>query len=287
MFVDDTGCGCNKVDKNKEGSRNIMQQAQHNSQKHSDYVEVTGGLIAADKSHCYSVKWKHEKGIQVPDFGHDEEGIHLKQGDGTSRRIKLLQSDVEHKTLGCWVNPVGVKIKAKKQIQMMIQNWTNRMEHSYLPPRLVRKSYETELKKQIQYRLPVYMFSKKECDEMMKSINPTILHANYANKNYARALLEANDQYAGMKMTHLYDLMGNEKLKFLFMHLRRWDDTGKLLTISMQKTQLECGTNDLFYHLNHEKWSKLTMPTWNTHLWEYCDMRAIKLDINRLWAPLI
>ena len=281
MFVDDTGCGCNKVDKHKEGSRSIMQQAQHNSQKHSDYVEVTGGLIAADKSHCYSVKWKHEKGVQVPDFGHDEEGINLRQGDGTTREIKLLQSNVEHKTLGCWVNPVGVKIKAKKQIRLMIQNWTNRMEHSYLPPRLVRKSYETELKKQIQYRLPVYMFSKKECDDMMKLINPTILHANYANKNYARALLEANDQYAGMKMTHLYDLMGNEKLKFLFMHLRRWDDTGKLLTISMQKTQLECGTNDLFYHLNHKKWSKLTTPTWNTHLWEYCDMRAIKLDINK------
>ena len=115
----------------------------------------------------------------------------------------------------------------------------------------------------------------------MKIVNPTILHSHFVNKNYPRTLLQADDQYAGMKMTHLYDLMGNEKLKFLFMHLRRWDDTGKLLTISMQKTQLECGTNDLFYHLNHKKWSKLTTPTWNTHLWEYCDMRAIKLEIKK------
>jgi len=281
MFVDDMGCGCNKVKAKEAQRKSIMQQAQHNSQKHSDYVEVTGGLIAADKSHCYSVKWKHENGQKVPDLEGGERDIELTQGDGVTRKIKLMKSDVEHKTLGCWVNPIGVNEKAKQQIRTMIKTWTNRMEHSYLKPKLVRKSYETELKMQIQYRMPIYKFSKADCDEMMKLINPTILHAHYANKNYARSLLEANDQYAGMKITHLYDVMGTEKLKFLFMHLRRWDDTGKLLTISMQKTQLECGTSELFFQLDYEKWAKLVTPTWSTHLWEYCDSRAVRLEIKK------
>ena len=227
------------------------------------------------------MKWKYENGQKVPDLEGGERDIELKQGDGVTRKIKLKRSDVEHKTLGCWVNPIGVYEKAKQQIRTMIKTWTNRMEHSYLKPNLVRKSYETELKMQIQYRMPIYRFSKADCDEMMKLINPTILHAHYANKNYARSLLEANDQYAGMKITHLYDVMGTEKLKFLFMHLRRWDDTGKLITISMQKTQLECGTSKLFFQLDYDKWMKFVTPTWSTHLWEYCNLRAITLEIKK------
>jgi len=52
-IVDDTGCGSNFA----TNERGVMQQAQINSQKQSDYVDVTGGMIAADKCHYYHVKW--------------------------------------------------------------------------------------------------------------------------------------------------------------------------------------------------------------------------------------
>ena len=100
--------------------------------------------------------------------------------------------------------------------------------------------------------MSVYSFTKEECDEIMKIINPVLLHANYANEKYARSLLQANDQYGGMGVTHLYDIMGTEKLKFMFMHTRRFDTTGKLLLMSMQNTQLECGSGNLFFNLNYD-----------------------------------
>jgi len=275
MFVDDTTCGCNI----HNTDTTLMKQAQFNSQKHSDYVHVTGGMVAADKCHFYNINWKFVDGIQSP-CEPAQEHMHLDQGDGVRRNIKQLHAHEEHKTLGCWVNPLGVKKKAYDQIRGFMIGWKTRILHSSLPPTLIKQSYESELRNQIRYRMPVYMFDEGECDELMKIISPVLLHANYINKNYPRALLQANSQYGGLGITHLYDIMGMEKSKFLFMHLRRQDTTGKLFQISMQQTQLECGSETLFYNLDYDKYGPLTTNTWNTNLWQYYSSRAIEMDLT-------
>ena len=86
MFVDDTECGCNVAGMNVNS---VMEQAQHNSQKHSDYVETTGELIAADKSHFYHIKWLLASGFQIPvEDSEITSSMYLLQGDGIRREIK-------------------------------------------------------------------------------------------------------------------------------------------------------------------------------------------------------
>jgi len=276
MFVDDTGCGCNQ----RAISRTIMQQAQLNCQYHSKYVETTGGMIAADKSHFYHIDWEFKNGIPVPKEHHSDDIISLHQIDGFTREFKRMQNKDEHKTLGCWVNPIGNNTKAFQQMATFMRNWVNRMKHSRLPAKLIRKSYDSELKSQLRYRLPIYMFTSQQCDELMKIINPTLLHANYMNKNYPRSLLQAGEQYGGMNLTHIYDLMGMEKTKFLLMHLRRQDTTAKLLEIEFQNIQLECGSETLFFNLEYEKFSQLITDSWSKHLWKYYDDRVIEMDLD-------
>jgi len=189
-------------------------------------------MIAADKSHFYHIEGEFNKGFPVPKRTSQQQTITLKQIDGFSREFKKLENSEEHKTLGCWVNPLGSNVKAFQQMQTFMKNWVKRMQHSHLPAKLVRKSYyESELKSQLRYRLPIYMFTKKQCGELMKIINPTILHSHFANRNYPRTLLQAGEQYGGMNVPHTYDVMGMEKTKFLFIHLRREDTTAKLLQI--------------------------------------------------------
>lgn len=206
--------------------------------------------------------------------------LYLKQGDGRKRPVKKLQSNVEHKTLGCWMNPIVVQCKAYDQIRMFILNWKNGILHSSLPPHLVKQSYETELRSQIRYRMPIYRFDDKQCNTLMKIISPVLLHANYINKNYPRSLMQANSQYGGLGITHIYDVMGIEKLKFLLMHIRRHDTTRDLLHISMQQTQVECGSEKLFFDLNHDVYGHFTTPTWNTNLWQYVSSWTITMDSN-------
>ena len=282
-FVDDTGCGCNAK---SEECESILDQTQHNCQKHSDYVETTGGMVAADKSHYYDIRWEIRDGIQKSKRDEcDESKILLRQCDGVVREFRKMKPYEEHKTLGCWVNPLGIQNKAYLQIQNFMQSWANRMRHSNLPAKLIRKSYESELKSQIRYRLPVYAFSKKQCDKLMKIVNPILLHSQFMNKNYPRTLVYANDQYGGLNMTHVYDIMGIEKIKFFFMHLRRQDTTAQLLLISMQTTQMECGSGKLFFNLPYTTFSKLATKTWCKSLWEYCDAREMEFDIGLNVVP--
>jgi len=284
-FVDDTGCGCNN--KSKE-CVSIMDQTKHNCQKHSDYVETTGGMVAADKSHYYQIQWEIRNGMQVEKRDTcNQSKICLKQCDGVVREFRKMQSYEEHKTLGCWVNPLGIQNKAYIQIQNFMRSWANRMRHSTLPAKLIRKSYESELLSQIRYRLPVYIFSKKQCDKLMKIVNPILLHSQFMNKNYPRTLVYANDQHGGLNMTHIYDIMGIEKIKFFFMHLRKQDTTAKLLLISMQTTQLECGSSKLFFNLPYKTFSSLATKTWCKSLWEFCDTKELEFDIAlNVIAPL-
>ena len=278
MFVDDTGCGCNE---GNGDTRDIMEQAQENCQHHSNYVETTGGMIAADKSHFYHIPWEFVNGFQRAKLDVENTSkIVLNQCDGVTRPFRKMSASEEHKTLGCWVNPLGKQEKAYQQIETFARNWVNRMSHSNLPAHLIRKSYESELKSQIRYRMPIYMFTKTQCDDIMKIINPTVLHSHFVNKNYSRTLLQADDQYAGLNVTHIYDLMGMEKTKFLFMHLRRQDTTAKLLQIAMQSLQLECGSEKLFFNIDYSQYSPLVTPTWCTNLWEYYDARAIYMDLD-------
>jgi len=90
------------------------------------------------------------------------------------------------------------------------------------------------LLKQLEYRLPTTCLSKKDCDEIMGIYFPTICHGYHIHRNFNRKFICASKKYGGLGLTHLYDLMGQWKTKFLVKHLRRNDKTGKLFRISLE-----------------------------------------------------
>ena len=47
-------------------------------------------------------------------------------------------------------------------------------------------------------------------------------------KTTARTIIHAPIQYTGFSLHHIYDLQGHEKLKFVLLHTRRFDYTGKI-----------------------------------------------------------
>ena len=75
--------------------------------------------------------------------------------------------------------------------------------------------------------------------------------------------------------------MGGEKMKFLLMHLRRKDITGKLMEISLKHTQIECGSKQFFFNLDYDdRWGESVTWTWMVHLWEYLSESSITTDIG-------
>ena len=113
----------------------------------------------------------------------------------------------------------------------------------------------------------------------MKKTEATLLNAYSIQRNCARVVLYAPLSYGGLGIQHLYHVQGIQKLKFFNMHIRRNDNTGKLLQISMKWTQLEIGTKQSFFQESYYDMNKYITKTWLTHIWEYLHSCQITMQI--------
>ena len=277
LYIDDSAQCCN----NTSEGRSLLQQTEHNLQYHAHLVYATGGVLALDKCKYYDIRHSFVNG--KPRFLRKNEfdSVLEIQSDFNSPKsiIKLLNFDQAHKTLGYFVCPSGNQQETVKQLSNLARKWVNRVQQSTLRDYEILLAYESVLLRQWAYRLPGSRLTYDECNKIMKIVEPTLLHAMHSQKNLSRTLLQAGDTYAGMGFRHLYDLAAEEKFKFLKMHIKRNDTTGKLLRISMQVSQLQSGCEKPFYNLSYESYSHLVTPTWFTSLWEYMDSRLINLDL--------
>lgn len=126
---------------------------------------------------------------------------------------------------------------------------------------------------QVAYRLAAASFTFAQCDELMKMIYPIVLNSYGFHRHFSRTMAAALFHYGGLHITHFYDLQGQQKLKFLTMHLKRNDTTGKLIKIAMQNMQISLGSSKQFYHLSFDSYSHLLPDSWLKHIFEYLDSR--------------
>ena len=282
LYVDDLSGGTNQSHDESAGILGIMKQASLNLQKHVDLVNVTGGDIALDKCWFYLVEWIFEEGEPCAKPKSDQNANLIITDPNTKNMIKIAQMDVDesHKTLGCFVNPMGDSKSAFNQIMGFAREWRDANSTSRLRTHEILKSYYANLLPKIKYRLPTYTLTFDQCECIMKAIRPTILHSMSIQEHFSKTIMEASDQYMGLNIQHLYDVMGLEKIKFFLMHVRRKDVTGKLMIMSLKYSQLECGSGNIILNMNFGKWEKLVTWTWVVSLWEYIDKGGITMDIT-------
>ena len=279
FFIDDTKKVCNQI---KHGMT-LRDQTEYNMQKHTYYIAATGGSLALDKCTWYQIIFSFDSNgdpyilnkVQMP----GEIDV-FKNFEGEKVRIRRLEYDEAHRSLGYFVSPDGSSDAHFEFTKDLVHKWSSRVKSSRLNSSQILKSYETVLKRQLLYRSVATSFSHRQCDSLMKLINPILLHAANLNEHFPRSIMEAGEEYAGFNWAHLYDMHCQEKLQFLMMHLRKKDTTGKLLQISMKFTQLQLGVESNFLSLDYDDYSYLCQTTWLTHLWEYVSSRGLDVTLT-------
>ena len=198
--------------------------------------------------------------------------------------IDQLDPNDPHKNLGCHLAPTGNQHQTYKQLLEASTAWANSVLGSILTPQDIVHSYHCNLLPGIIYRLAAASLSSAQCDLIMKPIFTPLLNAYGVPRTISRTLVHASPQYAGMSLKHIYDLNGIEKLKFLMLHLRRFDYTGKLMFITLQWTQLWLGISTPFLHSQHDEYQHLTPSTWISHLWQYLCSRQLIIDTTKSYC---
>ena len=278
MFVDDTSQICNTFVKFC-----LMEQTRRNLQLHSPLVFVTGGLIVLDKCSFYHVKFEFDDDGNPKMLTLEENPSVLqirRTFDETVEHIKQMDPNSEHLTLGYFIAPSGSNVLTLEQLSNFISEWATKVRSSTLSEKKIFLSYDSVLRPQLQYRLVANSLTFEECDKLFRPVFNILINASGIQRHMHRTLARASELFAGLNITHLYDLHGTEKLKFFFVHLRRFDNAGKLIFILMQLTQLYIGSEKFFMNENYASSEFLSPPSWIKHLWKYTSDNEIKIDLT-------
>ena len=276
LFVDDTAIGVTDNAKTKE---TVLEQLEFDQQKHGLYMYSAGHKLAFDKCYFYLIDFIRDG------YGHRHKLIHeldgsleLREGFDTQYKpIKRLQPFASHKTLGIHIAADGNQKGQKRALKKKIEEWCQKLKTRYLNGHDTLYAYNAYLMAGLRYILCTSSLSYKDCDILGKLTEPILLNAYSTQRNCSRTVLYASKKLGGFGIYHLYHVQGFEKLKFFLHHIRKNDQTGKLIKISAKWTQLEIGTSLPFTHHCYEKMKPFITNTWLTHLWDYLDTCNIRL----------
>lgn len=271
MFVDDSAQLCNTF---KEPNTTILEQTTSNLQLYSDLVYTTGGKLAHDKCKFYYVNFFFDENDNAKMCSKQDLPTALLVVDAESNEavsIKHLDVSDPHKTLGYYLSPAGCQEALYDVLYHFASKWASSVHGSHLTPNEINLSYHTVLLPQLTYRLAASSLSYIQCDNIMKIIYPRLLNTHGLPRSFPRHIASAPYTCVGLNIIHLYDLQGRENIKFLTLHTKRMDTTGKLMTIHMKCIQLIIGTKHPFQTLNFTQYSQLISHSWLKYIWEYLD----------------
>ena len=269
LFVDDTALGvtANRI---KNGNT-VLQQLEQDEQKHALLLFAEGHRLALQKC-CYYISTYIREGTKHRHkLIHEEPGeLRLREGYGLElKTVKRLQPFEAHRTLGNFISINGRQTCQFRHLKKLVRTWVNRVKSSALSKQNRLLAYHGYLIPSLSYRLATSSLTFKQCKKLQTLLDPILLHAHGLQRNTPKIVLFSTSTQAGLNISHLYHVQGQEKLKLLLMHIRRNDTTGKLLNISIAQTQIELGIEKSFLTKNFHQYSAYITPTWTTHLWNY------------------
>ena len=282
-FVDDTELGVNSA--SLPHQTDLLHAAAITDQKHTLYWFSTGGLNATDKGSWYYITFSFRNGRPVFNSITDSPAELRTSPKFQSPTILTprLNYNQAHTTLGCTVAPNMDSSAQLHIIKKLAKFWVQKNTTNFLTPSDKLRSFHSVFIPKISYRLGLACFSYDQCNDIMKIITPTILHASHFQQHFSRNLTYAPPQYGGLRIPHFFYIMAQSKAKLFTYHYRLQDKTGKLFKISLDISQLQCGLSTPVYQLDYLKWKSILTPSWFTHFWSLLSVCDISLSISNQW----
>ena len=195
-----------------------MEHLRCDEQRHAFLLYAAGHLLALFKCIYYFYSFKLVGTRFVHTRNEDLPGDLLLQSKygGSHEKIRRLQPDESHKTLGCHIS---VSMSQKKQFEVIrdaIKSWTEKIQTSALSSEDKIYAYRSILEKKLLYVLPTCSFTYKQCSELDKLLSSTLFNIHKIQKNCNRNVLYSSREHGGLDILSIYHLQGISKLQFFF-----------------------------------------------------------------------
>lgn len=291
FFIDD------RISNTLADSHNVpelVKKFQINENLQVDLLNATGGAIAPKK--C--VWWLLQKDQGNLHFKYNTKNLHqhkfkLKNtGDDHWYDITMLQPDEAEKYLGAWIGPEMNPKKQIKKLEQKIGTWSKQLLSRRVPALLIPRAYTDYLKPSIAHPLVACDLTFEEADRLMRKIRMTLNEKTRYHSRTALAVQHGPIDLLGEALLHIFDIAGEEKLAFLFAHLRKnqneklhgqRDTVAEAIFTSLKDHQLWLGHFDLLFNTNFDEWQPLLgTRSWIISIWRYVCYRSLHIDLNEV-----
>ena len=123
----------------------------------------------------------------------------------------------------------------------------------------------------IQYPLDATCFSEQQCDRIQSKYLPTFLSRMGINRSMATAVRHGPLDFGGVDIFSLGTEQGIQHTKMLLSHVRKQDQVGQMIAISLNHLQLQAGISWPVLNRNGSKQWQYVDSCYLTNTWEFLD----------------
>jgi len=192
-----------------------------------------------------------------------------------------------NRTLGVQWAPDGNVVKEIKGGLEKAKKWAASLRRAQLSNVDRWVAYNSCVKPALLYPQVPQQCDPEDMAPIQTEVDRIVCHALGLNEHFPRAVLHGSVEGGGMGVPTLWAEALADKAVYFLHHVRRQDEVGRQLSLSMALTQVELGVGVPFFELSYEEWGHLVTPSWAVHLWKACSRvgATLKASEESHWLP--
>ena len=196
----------------------------------------------------------------------------------TQQRIEICETSDGRKTLGSFLAPDGNNNAQLTYMNNATDEWTRRIQRSFISRFSANISVRTTIKKTLVYPISAITISEKECNKLMTKIKNAALPKMGINQKVGLKYLYGPSRYQGIAFPNLYTELCIERIKMLMKHGRRPTQIGTSITACLEGHQLEIGIDTRIFDADFKKYEFLISDSIIKHTWKILSSTGLRID---------
>ena len=252
-FVDDTKFGVTAdlqdgyveptKDNIQDQVRQVIRDLTRLSQHYEKLLFTTGGALNIKKCHWIMMAWQWVEGRAYLMSSAECPGkLFLTSGASQElEEVPRLEPGTSYRTLGVHISVTGSMKHAITLYRRKSEEYAGLLRTSNLNRCETYFSYILYIYPKLLYAAPVSTYTLKQCLFIQAPSMASALPKMGLNHNTSKAILHGSYHYGGLQLPHLHLDQGIGQLRLLLGHMRRGDETSKLLRVAITVMQQRVG----------------------------------------------
>jgi hypothetical protein len=246
---------------------------QISTQRWERLLFATGGALNPAKCFWYGIEWAFTPSGE-PKMINTTDGpqITLTAGqDLTTNNIQRISTATGQRTHGVRLAPDGTDTDEYNYRLDQATKIKQRIKQAPLGREHIGIGFRAIWQMMIQYPLGATCFHPKQCASIQAKYLPTFLSKMGINRMTPMAVRNGPSELCGMEIFQVETEQGVQHAKLLIGHLRKNDEVGEMLHISIDHLQLQAGVSWPVLSQPGHMTRKYIDPCYVSHTWEFLD----------------